>query len=398
MSRSVIVVGAGLVGLASAWLLQRHGHAVLLLDSPGAGPASPSLPPPANQLAPAAARAEDGTSPHLSIRSGSAAALGLLMAQISQRDSGRAWRLRQRSLLLWREWRQELLQRGQSIPWRPGLLLLAATAEERSRQEQLARERQARGMALEFWDANRLRRLVPEPPGAALGAIHSPEDGQLDPGQAMAALRADGLAAGLRCCPSRVQELRAAAQGDGGRWRLRLEDGQRLESDWLVLAAGVASAELLHPLGLERPLQPLLGQALELELPEAVVWQDWPGVVSWKGLHIVPRPDRDGGRRLWLGATVEPGTEPAAAALAQLRHLAGDAPAWLAQASLRQHWVGVRARPRDRPAPLLEQPRPGLLLATGHNRNGVLLAPVSAEWVLSQVEEWVAPPGWAPAR
>ncbi len=438
----MIVVGAGLVGLATAWLLQRRGHAVLLVESPpeaahletppeetppqetppraaqaAAVTPGPATIPPSTSLWSLAQPRHDDPGPlsslpgGISVRSGSAAALGLLMAQVFQRGSGRGWRVRQRSLRLWRQWRQELAERGQAIHWRPGLLLLAANAEERSRHERLVRERREQGLPLELWDASRLGRLEPAAPLGALAALHSPEDGQLDPLQALAALRADGLAAGLRCLSSRVLGLREAdghgcgqpggsRQGGGtcgGRWRLLLEDGQELDTDWLVLAAGLASAKLLRPLGLERPLEPVLGQALELELAEPASWRGWPGVVSWKGLHLVPRPDRAGGRRLWLGATVEPGTDPGAAALAQLRKLAGDAPEWLARAELRQHWLGIRARPRDRPAPLLEQPRPGLLLACGHNRNGVLLAPVSAEWALSQVEERVDPSGWTPA-
>ncbi|MEB3362105.1 MAG: FAD-dependent oxidoreductase [Synechococcaceae cyanobacterium] len=390
----MIVVGAGLVGLATAWLLQHRGHTVLLVEPPSA-----SLWRPAQPCHDESARLRSvpsGSSGCISVRSGSAAALGLLMAQVFQRGSGRGWRLRQRSLRLWQQWRQELAQRGQTIHWRPGLLLLAATAEERSRHQRLVCERREQGLPLELWDTSRLSRLEPAPPLGALAALHSPEDGQLDPVQALEALRADGLAAGLRCLVSRVRALRET-HGCGGRWGVLLEDGRELETDWLVLAAGLASAELLRPLGLERPLEPVLGQALELELAEPASWRDWPGVVSWKGLHLVPRPDRAEGRRLWLGATVEPGSDPSAAALAQLRELAGDAPKWLVRAELRQHWLGVRARPRDRPAPVLEQPRPGLLLACGHNRNGVLLAPISAEWALSQVEERDDPPGWTPA-
>ena len=393
----MIVVGAGLVGLATAWLLQQRGHTVLLVEPGSASHGKPAQPR-HDESAPlrSVPSGSSGSSGGISVRSGSAAALGLLMAQVFQRGSGRGWRLRQRSLQLWQQWRQELAQRGQTILWRPGLLLLAATAEERSRHQRLVRERREQGLPLELWDTSRLRRLEPAPPLGALAALHSPEDGQLDPVQALEALRADGLAAGLGCLVSRVRALRET-RGCGGRWGVLLEDGRSLETDWLVLAAGLASAELLRPLGLERPLEPVLGQALELELAEPASWREWPGVVSWKGLHLVPRPDRAEGRRLWLGATVEPGSDPSAAALAQLRELGGDAPQWLIRAELRQHWLGVRARPRDRPAPVLEQPRPGLLLACGHNRNGVLLAPISAEWVLSQVEERDDPPGWTPA-
>ena len=49
-------------------------------------------------------------------------------------------------------------------------------------------------------------------------------------------------------------------------------------------------------------------------------------------------------------------------------------------------WQGLRCRPLGQPAPLLEQVAPGLLLLSGHYRNGVLLAPASADWALRWIE------------
>ena len=69
-----------------------------------------------------------------------------------------------------------------------------------------------------------------------------------------------------------------------------------------------------------------------------------------------------------------------------LRALGGDAPPWLQQAEEIGRWHGLRARPHGRPAPLLEVLEPGLILATGHYRNGVLLAPATAEWVCDQLD------------
>ena len=99
------------------------------------------------------------------------------------------------------------------------------------------------------------------------------------------------------------------------------------------------------------------------------------------GVNLV----RHGADQLWLGATLEPGTDPDAAAAAMLRTLEGDAPSWLGQCKEVGRWHGLRARPSGRPAPLLEVLEPGLILATGHYRNGVLLAPATAEWVSGQI-------------
>jgi glycine/D-amino acid oxidase-like deaminating enzyme len=176
-----------------------------------------------------------------------------------------------------------------------------------------------------------------------------------------------------------------------------LASGQRLEAEWLVLCAGVGSDALLSPvLGptAGEKLEPVLGQALELELPTAVAaggWS-WPGALVWQGVNLVPRPDLPGGRRFWLGATLEPGHRGDAQALEELRQLGGRAPAWLREARDVRSWEGLRARPLGRPAPWLEEVAPGLLVATGHYRNGVLLAPATAAWVGERVERGSAMP------
>ena len=348
--QQVLVVGAGVVGLSIAWLLQRQGHTVRMIDPCLNGP-------------PAA-------------DSGSWAALGVLMGQVFHRSSGRGWRLRQRSLELWREWVEALEAQGHSIPYRQGLLLLASDGPELERQERLSQERQAKGFPLELWDPAKLQNLQPHLPRAALGGLYSPADGQLDPAMAMAALRADAEQHGLI---SHAKEA-VALERHNGEWRVQCRGGERLESPWVVLSAGVRSAELIEALGHALPMEPVLGQALELVLADQPDWH-WPGAVVWKGVNLVPRPDLQGGKRLWLGATLEPGTKACPEALAGLRAWGNADLDWLQGASMVRQWQGHRPRPSQRPAPLLEQLEPGLIMASGHYRNGVLLAPASAEWV-----------------
>jgi glycine/D-amino acid oxidase-like deaminating enzyme len=351
------VIGAGVVGLSVAWLLCQHGHRVQLID--------PAL--------------DEGQSNE----AGSSAALGLVMAQVFRRSSGRGWRLRQQSLALWQQWRQLLEERGHEIPWRSGLLQLASNEQEWLAQARLAEERQKHGMPLRVLNKAELKEIKPALPAAAAGGLLSPEDGQIDPLPAMQALLHDGRRHGLLTQAARVERLERGRSGNDERWRINTDAGLH-QSDWLVVAAGLGSPQLLQPLGHARPQSPVLGQALELQLPAGCNAERWPGSVSWDGINLVPRP----GGRLWLGATVEPGLRTGSPeALAELRQLGGHAPDWLREAEPLRHWQGLRARPDDRPAPLLEQLEPGLLLTSGHYRNGVLLAPATAAWVLQQLEQ-----------
>lgn len=383
------MVGAGIVGLACAWLLQRRGHRVLLID-PALGSAD--------------------TSPETGLNA-SRAALGVLMGHVFRRSHGRGWQLRQRSLGLWNSWNNSLASRGRPIAHRSGLLLLARDGPELERQQSLLAERQKLGLPLSAWSLEQLKAMDPPLPTPAIGGLFSPEDGQIDPLQALEALHSDASAAGLTSLPESVTTLEPRRRGCG--WQVRLLDGRVLEAEWLVLAAGVEGQSLLAALedrgakgagdraGPLLKLEPVLGQALELELEASVAQAigqppphqndsnsstGWPGVVVWQGMCLVPRPDLPGGRRLWLGSSLEPGREPDPEALQGLRSLGGAAPDWLLRARVVRQWQGLRPRPVGRPAPLLECLAPGLLLAGGHYRNGVLLAPASAEWVCQQVE------------
>lgn len=394
----MLVVGAGIIGRAAAWRLAEGGHSVTLVDPALAAPAlaDPAFAAPAAVAAGASPGGPPAsTSGSLVGLGGSQAALGVLMARVFHRSSGRAWRLRQRSHALWGEWLAELERRGHQLPRRPGLLLLAATPDDLARQERLAADRARLGIPLRRLGPGELEGLRPALPGQPLGGLLSLEDGQLDPGPVLEALLQEARKAGANAVAAAAVALergdspggwQGRGDGRGRRWRLHLASGATLEADWLVLALGLGTTNLLAGLGHALPLQPVLGQALELELAADPHWT-WPGAVVWRGVNLVPRPDLGtGGRRLWLGATLEPGDRAGASALAELRQLGGEAPPWLREATVVRHWQGLRVQPVGQPAPVLAEPEPGLLVAGGHYRNGVLLAPVSAEWLVGRVQ------------
>ena len=305
------------------------------------------------------------------------------MAQVFHRSSGRAWRLRQRSLELWGQWVAELQAQGHPLQLSRGLLLIAATPEEHARQASLAATRAGQGLPLSLWSREQLGALHPQLPEAAYGGLWSAADGQIDPLPLLQALRQEAARLGCRERPTRVQRLQPL---DHGRWRLQLADGTNLSTPWLVVCAGAGTAPLLADLGHTLTLAPVLGQALEVaHASGSAPWTwspEWPAAAAWQGINLVPRP----GGRLWLGATLEPGVAPDPLALEAMATLNDQAPPWLRDATVLRHWQGLRMQPQGRPAPWLEQLAPGLLLASGHYRNGVLLAPATAEWLASALE------------
>lgn len=369
----VAVVGGGIVGSVTAWWLSVCGAEVIRID-PGCPQERASL-----------------------------AALGVLMGHCSHRRTGRSWRLRQASLALWHRWIPQLeAEAGQPIKRQWGLTVLGHGQSEADRLQTLIHQRRKQGINLTWHPATA---LVQQSPGLASrdlqGGLWSPRDGQLDPVSLLAALAIAAEKRGVQRCRARVTGLR---QRTNSGWQLKLEPSFcHLDAAVVVLCNGLAASGLANaaqlsreptPSELARPgghvwsMEPVLGQAAELHGP-GIAAAGLSGPVVWQGVNLVP-VDRE---TLWLGATVEPGQrgDGCASSFNHMLGLHGTAPDWLAQATIRRRWQGVRARPMGRAAPLLEPLAPGLLLTAGHYRNGILLAPATAWWTADQLN--LAAPG-----
>jgi len=358
------VIGAGAIGAGCAWRLAREGHDVSLID--------PDL-----------NRAIERTGADQNHLSGTVASLGILMGLVFRRSSGRAWRLRRRSMALWPAWTTELSSAAHPLHLQTSLVQLASTADEAERMQRLAKEREAFG--LRFLSAEELQTDHPDWPGGTNGALESLHDGRIDPLALLRALRHRLGELGVRLLGNNVESIQRSDNEPSGRWQLNLANSDSVNADHVVVCSALASQGLLQGLGHNLPLAPVLGQVVELQLNEESPQgpcRPWPAVLVCQGINLV----RHGRNRLWLGATLEPGVEADPAALDTMLDLQGHAPPWLKEATVLQRWQGLRARPVERPAPLLEVLEPGLIVASGHYRNGVLLTPATAEWVCDQVK------------
>lgn len=362
---TVAIIGAGAIGLAIGWRLAARGASVAIFDKGAAGAGASHAA--AGMLA-ACCEAEPGEDALITL--------------------GRASQAR------WPGFAAELERAsGIDVGLRPeGTLLLALTADDQARLGHQLEFQHQLGLPLEWISAAETRRREPHLAGKLAGAVFSPQDTQVDNRKLTAALRIAAEAAGAS-----VNEHRgvSAIWSHAGRVRgVVLADGSEIAADVVVLAAGAWSREITGLASeLRPPVRPIKGQMLALRMDPAAPLLNH--VVWAPGAYLVPR--RDG--RLLVGATVEEkGYDAAltAGGVLTLLEAAWRAVPAVEELPIEEMWVGHRPGSRD-DAPILgAAPLEGLIYATGHHRNGILLTPVTADAVARLVLDGVADPAIRP--
>ncbi|MGD2180139.1 NAD(P)/FAD-dependent oxidoreductase [Lusitaniella coriacea] len=322
------------------------------------------------------------------------AALGVLMGGISRKRKGRAWRLRESSLQRYETLIPELESlTGQSIAFnRQGILRLCFQGEDFESWNPLIKLRHSQGFPLEIWDIQELKKRCPHLENEAIiGAIYSSRDRQVNPTQLTQALVAGARANGVDCqFGANIQNIETIELPDAHRVRCCETPKGTLETDWLVIAAGLGSTPLTTHLKRPLDLRPVLGQALHLQVKMPLGHEEFQPVITGEDVNIVPL----GEKNYWVGATVEFPNEFGEVVanptqLEQMREKVISFCPPLADATILRTWLGQRPRPEGRPAPIIE-PLSGysnVLLATGHYRNGILLAPATAQLIRNLILE-----------
>jgi len=344
----VVIIGAGVVGLGVAWRLAAGGASVTVFDRGAAGAGASHAA--AGMLA-ACAEAEPGEEALVALGRESQFRWPAFAAEL-QRASGIDVELRTE-----------------------GSLVIALTADDQARIHHQLVFQQKLGLPLQWISAADTRRREPHLAGKLAGAVWSPEDHQVDNRKLVTALRVAAEAAGASIREQTpVKEISIAGPRADG---IVLADGTKVAADVVVLAAGAWSRGIagLAP-ELRPPVRPIKGQMLSLRMDPAAPLINH---VLWApGVYLVPR--RDG--RLIVGATVEEkgfDTTLTAGGLLTLLEAAWRTVPSIEELPIDEMWVGHRPGSRD-DAPILGPgPVEGLVYATGHHRNGILLAPVTAD-------------------
>ena len=358
-SPTVAIIGAGVIGLGIAWRLAARGASVMVFDKGAAGAGASHAA--AGMLA-ACAEAEPGEDALVTLGRESQARWPAFAAELEQ-VSGADVGLRSE-----------------------GTLVLALTADDQARLNHQLVFQQQLGLPLQWISAGETRRREPHLAGKLAGAVFSPEDTQVENRKLSAGLRIAAESAGAAIHEHRPVSAISSHAGrvDG----VVLADATKIAADVVVLAAGAWSRSIAGvPADLRPPVRPIKGQMLALRMDAAAPLLNH--VVWAPGAYLVPR--RDG--RLIIGATVEEkgyDTALTAGGLLTLLEAAWRAVPAVEELPIDEMWVGHRPGSRD-DAPILGAgPLEGLIYATGHHRNGILLTPITADAIARLVLDGAA--------
>ncbi|MFN2445456.1 MAG: glycine oxidase ThiO [Vicinamibacterales bacterium] len=339
----VLVIGAGIVGCATAHALAAAGHTVQMVDArePGQGATQASA--------------------------------GVLAPYIEGHESGVLCTLGRRSLDLFDSLIARLAEDVGPLPVyeRRGSIELAFDIVARTRLQRAGEALGAVGVEARWLTASEVATLEPAVGNGARGGLHVPMHGLVGAAALTAALEAAATRRGARF-RSGVQ-VTGIARGSANRVAVTTSAGV-IEAEHAVLASGSWAGQVAVEDAGEIPVRPVRGQLLHLSLPTRrlthVVW----------GTHcyLVPWPDGS----VLVGATVEDVGFDERATVLGVTGLLEAACALVPELS-RATFVGVRVglRPASPDALPIVGPSatvPGLIYATGHFRNGVLLAPLTA--------------------
>ncbi|HEY0166798.1 MAG TPA: glycine oxidase ThiO [Jatrophihabitans sp.] len=361
-----LLVGGGAIGLAAAYRLAERGVTVRVVDASSGRNASWAA---AGMLAPVS-EAAFGEDELTRLNLAAVPAFGRLATELQERT-------------------------GQPVGLRTeGTLAVAFNADDRAALDRLTEFRRGLGLGAERLSGAAARALEPYLATGVRGGVLTADDLSVDNRRYLTVLRSAAEAAGVRFVTAEVSGLLWGSAGDRVNG-VRTSAGAELRAGVVVLCGGAATGSLLQV-----PVQPVKGQILRLAVPERlrsagpVLTRTVRGIVRGSEIYLVPRSDGE----VVVGATSEQQGHDTGVTAGGVYELLRNAYELLPISS---EFGFVEARAGSRPGtpdngPILGQVCDGLVLATGHYRNGILLSALTAEAVAALVDGEPVAPVWRP--
>jgi glycine oxidase len=347
----VLVIGGGIIGLVTAWRAAQRGFATAVVDpEPGGGAAQVA----AGMLA-AVTELHYGEQTLLALNLASARRYPDFAAELTE-------------------------ETGHDLGYRRcGTLAVALDADDRAHLRDLHALQQQSGLESQWLSGRECRRLEPMLAPGVRGGLRVDGDHQIDPRRLAGALAAACERAGVVFHRAWAERLTVVGDRATG---VVTDDGTPLDAGQVVLAGGSLSGRLAGvPEDVLPPVRPVKGQVVRLTMPQRhgpFLSRTVRAVVRGSHVYLVPRESGE----LVVGATSEElgwDTTVTAGGVYELLRDAHELVPGITELPLTETRAGLRPGSPDN-APLLGPTGlEGLLLATGHYRNGVLLTPVTGD-------------------
>lgn len=343
MGTDIVVIGGGVIGLSIAWHLLAAGARVVVIDSGEPAAASSAS---AGMLAPLTEASQ--ASPLLDLGVVSLRAYPAFLDALADATG------------------QRVMLCG------PGMLRLG-------RHDVVVQQARARGMAVETLDRDALRGLEPRLARDLDAAVFTPEEKHVDPRELMAALKAAIRLRGATAIHGAAREL--LMEGDSV---CAVRTAERTIACGSVIIAAGAWSDTISRLGVAFGTHPVRGQIVVLR-PSAIQC-----TIYGTGAYLVPR-----GSHLLVGATQErvgfDARVTAEGVTALLNAALAIVPS-LRDSEMVTAWAGLRpGSPDGMPVIGRVTGAPNAFVATGHFRNGILLAPITGSLVAEMVSSGKVP-------
>jgi glycine oxidase len=356
-----VIAGAGVIGLAIAWRAAQRGLAAAIADpAPGSGASHAA----AGMLAPVS-EAWYGEEELLEFGLAARERYPSFAAELTERTAAPTGFAQTGTLqVAYDNDDLALLDRVHELHMKLGLEARRVTARE------------ARG-------------IEPMLAPSVRGGVHVPGDGSVDPRLLSAALLSAITQAGVAVYRDQVSEVTVSAgRADG----VALTGGTRLRAGSVVLACGWQSGGIggVPPAALP-PVRPVKGQIMRLRSPRPFMRICVRGIVRGSSVYLVPRESGE----LVIGATQEElgDRRVTAGGVWELLRDARELVPGITELELAEVTAGLRPGTPDNAPVLGPCALPGLVLATGHFRSGILLAPVTADLIAEYLDTERLPPG-----
>ncbi len=343
-SADVVVLGAGVIGSSVAHTFARHQYKTILVDKQQPG------------------------------QEASAAAAGILAVSSGRSKRGPMYQLKKASQALYPALIQEIQQAtGIDVEYQTvGVLCLIRNDADEKKYRKLYELRQEQGHPVTWLSAEAVRQAEPALTPNLRGAVHFPSDHHLHNGKLAAAwaLTAEKCSAQLRTGTT-VTEVRRTG---GHVHSVRIGD-EWVEAGTVVIATGSWSRQVGELFGVAIPVEPAKGQMLAVRATQL------NHVISCDEHYLVPRKNGEvimGSSVEYVGHTKDVTLDTVQAFIDRSEALVPG----ISKAPLSRFWAGLRPySPTRRPILCRAPGIDNVVLATGHHRNGIVLAPITGKLI-----------------